>query len=210
MDDIDSASASGDDKKDKDKEPPEVKSLTQWIKAVLRLVRSAADAGRWQLPEILAHLEYMGSIVDFAAQYKWSAVIRYDNAFRLQMHNGHIGQWTDWSQHLFTQCFVLGEQRLHVPQPRKREPKAKREPKKRTRKPAGGGKGSALTRYVSDVDWADETLEHKEKDGEQLCFKFQRTGKCADKDGDCAYCHDKFCGICGEEGHIARNCPEAK
>ncbi len=108
---------------------------------------------------------------------------------------------------------MLGEQRLNVPQPRRPKPRA--EPRKpKPRRPAAGkgdkgaGKVLQIRDRVSNLDWADETLEHKEKDGEQLCFRFQRSGKCAGKDGDCEYCHDDWCGICGSDGHLARNCPE--
>ena len=187
---------------DKDKELPEIKNLADWLKAVLRLTQFAFETGRWQVAEVFAHLAYISQIVTFAQDFQWSAVIKYDNAFRVQKYVGHIGDWTDWSQRLYTDCFLLGgDHRLK--QGSARQPRKRPDRKLPSRK--GGKSGKCTSTRKSDLDWAN-CLDHKQHDGEMLCFRKQRTSKCNIR--DCNFCHDDFCGLCGNEGHVAKDCAD--
>ena len=76
-------------------------------------------------------------------------------------------------------------------------------------KGGGGRKGGASTKGTtkgsSSREWAKTALKHTTVGGSQLCFDFQRYKRCA-YGAACKMSHDN-CGVCGESGHTAQDCP---
>eukprot|EP01048_Picozoa_sp_COSAG05_P024716 COSAG05_NODE_5947_length_1053_cov_1.174004_1_plen_280_part_00 len=70
---------------------------------------------------------------------------------------------------------------------------------------SGAGAGTSAAGDTSQ--WAQTNLNHLKVGGKDLCFGFQRDGRCRSRAGkqSCRFCHDS-CGMCGKSGHVAYEC----
>ena len=151
---------------------------------------------------------YAPRICSLDVHYTWTAINKFDKAFRRSMQSkaaGTITSWRTFPTELFNDCFVLD------PAARKRSSSTNRNGG--AGKGAGNRKGKGSQRGndgrsgsgMSTTDWADKNLKHKSVAGAQLCFNFARHKSC-NYGKTCKHRHDA-CGMCGKEDHSTQDCP---
>ena len=198
FDDTGSASIGGFTIKAATKPCPEPKNIGEYVIGGTRFRTWAAETNYCNLT---GYDTYLTTIVKLEQHYTMKAIMRFDNAFRRHLHLKHWGSWTDWPQQLFAECF---------------EWDASARKQSGGGGGGGGGKGGARggggngggggggDKKLSTNDWAKK-LNHASVDGDNLCFNFQRYGKCR-SGKKCKFSH-AHCGQCEEAGHAAFKCP---
>ena len=184
------------------KPPPDPVSIGQWLLGASRLRQYCQDVGR---PLAAEYDIYVQTIVQFDQEFTMAAINAYDKAFRRHLHYGEIKSWADWPQRLYSISFDLN------PAARKHRRSGSGDSGGSS---SGDGDDSGAKRAgkrqktkLSTAKWANKTLKHKSVNGNALCFAKQRYGKCSYK--SCTRDHD-HCGMCGDQGHVATDCPTDK
>ena len=172
------------------KRSPDPASLDTWMTGATRLRQWGIDNRRWPVDD--GYLDvYMPRIAAFSKHYTWAAINKFDRGFRRSMHSNLLNTITSWREYpveLFQTCFVLDQAAL-----RRHSGGAGGSTGAGggggSRGGAGGGKGGkggnrhsgagTGTSATSDTSqWAQANLKHLKVGGKDLCFGFQRDGRC--------------------------------